>query len=389
MREEDGAAAPVVPERFPGEQTVEIDYDGVERENKEEAAGEITEPFDPTKIRVSTSSPSIDLILKRMQEDEIELAPDFQRRPDLWSDQQQSRLIESILVRIPLPAFYFDATNEDRWIVVDGLQRLTTLKRFAITKELKLSGLEFLDEWNDKNFDGLPRKLQRRIEETQVTAFLIDKGTPTNVKFNIFKRINTTGLPLSPQEIRHALNQGPVVEMLKNLAESEEFRSATDRGVSPRRMVDRECALRFLAFSISPFQEYRAGDIDAFLNEQMAKINQLSDIDRTKLRERFLRAMRAAAEIFGNDAFRKRFHEDEFRYPVNKALFEAWSVSLDARSDEELELLVERRDVVQRKFRRLMTKSQFETAVSQGTGDSRKVKERFRSISRLLDEVLE
>jgi len=98
--------------------------------------------------------------------------------------------------------------------------------------------------------------------------------------------------------------------------------------------------------------------------------------------------MRAASEIFENDAFRKRFREGEARHPVNKALFEAWSVNLDARSDQELELLIKRRQVVRENFMELMTSPQFATAVSQGTGDARKVQERFGSISRLLDEVL-
>lgn len=101
----------------------------------------ITTPFDPSKIRVDTRPLTIDLVLKRIKLSEIDLAPSFQRHADIWTPTAKSRLIESILIRIPLPAFYMDATNEDKWLVIDGLQRLSTLKKFAIDKELRLTNL--------------------------------------------------------------------------------------------------------------------------------------------------------------------------------------------------------------------------------------------------------
>ncbi len=139
--------------------SIEEDEDRIEKEieddNKEKESDE--PPFDPTKIRVLTKNPTIDLILKRIKEGALNLEPYFQRSSGIWTKVAKSKLIESILVRIPLPSFYVDASNEGEWLIVDGLQRLSTLKAFVLDKSFKLTGLEYLKEFNDKNFDELPR----------------------------------------------------------------------------------------------------------------------------------------------------------------------------------------------------------------------------------------
>jgi hypothetical protein len=99
----------------------------------------------------------MDLLLNRIRHNELDLAPDFQRKAGIWKEDARSRLIESMLIRIPLPAFYMDATNEDSWLVVDGLQRLTTLKQFVIDKSLTLKGLDFLKFLEGKAYDELSR----------------------------------------------------------------------------------------------------------------------------------------------------------------------------------------------------------------------------------------
>ena len=100
---------------------------------------------------------------------------DFQRHAELWNSPKMSRLIESILIRFPLPAFYFDASDENNWLIVDGLQRLSTIRKFVIDKKLRLNGLEFLTDLNGKTFDKLHRQYQRRIEECPVTVYMILK----------------------------------------------------------------------------------------------------------------------------------------------------------------------------------------------------------------------
>lgn len=360
---------------------------GVEVEDV--SSGEpIKEPFDPTQIRVYPRPFTVDLLLKRIDRNGLTLSPGFQRRAGIWNEETQSRLIESLLIRIPISAFYIDATDEDEWLVVDGLQRLTTLKRFVLDRDLKLSGLEYLTEFECKTYDDLELRFQRRILETQVYVYMIEKGTPPDVKFNIFKRINTGGLPLSAQEIRHTLNQGKAPEFLRRLAESEPFLSATAHGISDRRMAAQECVLRFVAFTLTPYTDYRKGDLDSFLNETMGRMNEMSDDELAELKRRFAQAMEVAREIFGDDAFRKRYDNEHRRYPINKALFEAWAVNLGKLDKEQVSDLTQNGEVLKDKFIELMNASEFNSAVSQGTGSPKRVRIRFEEIERIIQEVL-
>ena len=361
-----------------------------ESDEEDESEGSIIRPFDPSKIRVETKQLSMDTLLARMKNSEIVLQPEFQRQ-DVWKDKARSRLIESILIRIPLPAFYMDATDDDKWLVVDGQQRLSTLDRFVLKQNLRLRDLEFLqEELNNCTFDELPRSFQRRIRETNVTVYLIERGTPSAVKINIFKRINTGGLPLSAQEIRHALNGYPVAQILKDLAASAPFQTATNRGVPSERMADREYVVRFFAFVMTSPDEFTSQEFDSFLSDTMASINRLSNPEREELNRRFLRTMKWSHAILGRLAFRKCFSvetSDRLR-PVNKALFESWSVNFDRLSDTELDHLSRNKEDLLRRFVTLMENRSFEQSISQGTGDVQKVRLRFSAIQKIIGETL-
>ena len=356
-------------------------------------SGIITEPFDPTKIRVNTKSMTIDLVLKRIRENALDLSSNrqrssFQRMGNIWTGGAQSRLIESLLIQIPLPAFYIDATDEDNWIVVDGLQRLTALKRFIIEEELKLRELEFLTDLHGKVFSELTPRFRRRIEETQITINTIEEGTPSNAKFNIFKRINTSGLPLSSQEIRHALNQGQATQFLTRLAKSKEFLAATDNSIKDTRRADQECVLRFIAFTLVPYEEYKTEDFDGFLNDTMRHMNQMKAGELEHLAPMFIQAMAVAHKIFGTEAFRKRDGCNERRSPINKALFETWSVNLGRLDKQRIALLVERREMLINKFIDLVRDSDFNNAISFGTKTIKKVNLRFSMVEGIIQEVL-
>ncbi|WP_171012809.1 DUF262 domain-containing protein [Caulobacter sp. 3R27C2-B] len=361
---------------------------GVEEESRDENL-DLTHPFDPSKIRVTTEPRTIDSLVRRIRHDEIDLAPEFQRRARLWKLHKKGQLIESILLRIPLPVFYVAATEDDMWSVVDGLQRLTTINDF-LSNGFKLSGLEYLSQLEGMSFADLPRAMQRRIEETSLVLNIIQPGTPDEVMINIFRRLNTGGLPLEGQEIRNALYKGPVRDFLAKLAGSEEFLRATDGRVSDLRMDAQECALRFCAFFMDDWRAYDRGDLDAYLSEAMKRVNALTDEQRGALANHFANAMNVAFRIFGDDAFRKRYRVGETRKPVSKALFEAWSVNIAGLGHSQQVRLIETAPKVRELFMKLMLEDRaFEVSISSSTGSVQRVHKRFEAIQLIILAALE
>ena len=366
----------------------ETEGDGVEREALD-ARDEtrIEQPFDPTRIRIATREPSVDIVMERIRRGEIDLAPDFQRSGDIWPRGTQSRLIESFLLRIPLPVFYMAADPDDNWQVVDGLQRLGTLRNFILDKRLRLRGLEYLSQFEDHGYDQLPRPMQRRITETQLSCHVIEPGTPPEVMFNVFKRIiNAVGKPLVGQEIRHAINPGPARDLLRELAESAEFLRATDGTVNPRRMADRECVLRFLVFRSLGDDSY-GGKLDDFLMNGMEHLNG-APARHPALRDDFRRAMSLARDLFGKEAFRKpnRPGYKRWRSPVNKPLFESLGVALAEVPEAQAEWMRGRKDEVVARLRTLMDDAEFFESISVGTQTTRRVKVRFGRMRELVRE---
>ena len=151
-----------------------------------ELSGSSFTPFDTAKIDIIVKPMTISKLLDRLQNDELQLNPDFQRASDLWDNKRKSRLIESIILRIPLPSFYFNEDKAGNYSVVDGLQRLSTIFQFIDSKELsrsisipiddlKLSDMQYLTDLNGKTFDEIPRPYKRTINELEITSTLLDQ----------------------------------------------------------------------------------------------------------------------------------------------------------------------------------------------------------------------
>ena len=360
---------------------------GIEPDVDETGDGRVDHPFDPEKIRVRTIPVIVEQLVSRIRHEEIDLQPEFQRLRGIWRPNQKSQLLESILLRIPLPVFYVAADDRENWAVVDGLQRMSTIYDY-MSDRFGLVGLEYLIHLHGKTYRDLSRPMQRRIGETHLVVNVIDPGTPPEVMFNIFRRINTGGMTLNGQEIRHALNRGPVHGFLKDLAETEEFLNATDRSISKGRMADRDCVLRFLAFYLGRWEKYVDNDINGYLDTTMKNINRMTEQERKDVAHVFKKAMRAADQIFRERAFRK-LPPNGPRASINKALFGAWSVGLARRSPEEIKRLVQNRASLQKKFEFLLEEDrEFERAISYSTGTPKRVRKQFQAIDDLIRECL-
>ncbi len=385
---------------------IDIDSDASEVEASELEASDninssaIKTQIDTQKIKIIVETKTIDAIVARLRNGEVDLFTPFQRKNNLWKDEVKSRLIESMLLRFPLPDFYFDTSNDNKWLVVDGLQRLSTIKSFVLDK-MHLKGLEILTNTDTekgevfigKTFDDLSRPMQRRILETQITCHLILEGTPQEVKYNLFKRINTGGLLLNPMEIRHALNQkGNALNCLKAITgEMENFED--DRllptvfnkyiKIKNERMEGREMALRYIAFSLTPYKDYQP-PFSAFLDRAMEKLDGMGNWDF--LLKNLENSLELADFLFENHIFSRSIAGNTLSSALNSALFEVWTVLLSKLSATEQGMIRKNKDAIIQDYKRLLSSNDFAKSVGSATADKKSVITRFSLIATLVNQ---
>lgn len=358
-------------------------------------------PFDPSKIDVITQSRTVDLLLTRLKEGELDLSPDFQRRDNIWDEKRKSSLIESMLLRIPIPSLYVSEDKDGDYTVVDGLQRLCAIAHFvdvaslnkAVKAELnplRLTGLQSLLDHKNKTFDELPRPLQRRIRETELTLHVIRASTPKAVKFNIFSRINQGGLPLTAQEIRNAIYEGQWRPRVRQLAESIPFKTATDNKIKLERMEDIELVLRFVALYTFDSKRQDDQNLDDFLNDTVDKRSVLwDDAKWADIEASFYKSLAAAPKVFGKFAFRKYFGPGQSRRPINRGLFETETVLLARTSDDDLKQLASRSNSLLEKLANLFNHdNDFVNATLYATGRGSSSNKRLEKVEKVFHEVL-
>jgi hypothetical protein len=361
-------------------------------------------PFDVEKISILNKNISLSNVVRRLERDLIRAAG-LQRGENLWDVVRKSRLIESLMLKIPLPSFYAAATKNDELLIVDGLQRISTIKMYVSENAFALQSLEFLREFEGKKFKDLPERMKIRIEETELDFVIIAPDSPQAVQRNIFKRLNTGGLPLTEQEIRHALYNGPVTDILKKLVETEEFQNAVDHRVKDSRMAAQELVLRFLAFSVMGIDEYRKDEeMDAFLSDAMQIINSLKSgvtgvsVERKivnknidQIQAKFILALIRARTLFIDRAFRISTPEREgSRTPVNKSLFELWSILLSDMTERDFEMLNSNKDCLHKELEKEFSdnESNLRKFIGKDSTKVAAVRGRYEIVRGIIDKVI-
>ena len=335
-------------------------------------------PIDSLHIRHENRT--IYEILRRVNQGSYIMDPDFQR-DFIWDSERQSRLIESVLMRIPLPVFYLAENDEGKLVVVDGLQRLSTFRRF-LGNELTLSLQN--KELDGKTFYTLSPKLQNRIEDAQLILYIIDHNVDHQAKLDIFERVNS-GVPLTRQQMRNCLHMGQATRWLRDEARTNLFAEATGKSLDSRSMRDREVVNRFCSFALLTHHKYR-GSLDDFLARGLERMNKLDPEELDELRERFHRTLRNNVAVFGKHAFRKHVPGQNGRKPFNVALFDAFSVLLADRPESDV---ASRADALHRGFYGLMEDPDFMTSISNSTSSLARVKTRFDKVSAMIAGVLD
>jgi hypothetical protein len=305
--------------------------------------------YSSDQIFVENKPFSLFQIVELIKAEDIELSPDFQRN-FIWDKTRQSKLIESILLGLPLPSIYLSQYEDGRLTVVDGLQRLTTIKLFMEDK-LKLTNLEYLTECNDRTFKELETVLSplrmRKFGQTQIMCFVIDYRSPSQLKFDLFKRLNTGGKPLNNQEIRNCLSRPQLQKLLRDMVTLPSFVDATDSSVKDSRMEAREAALRFLYFieqysPENPIGNYN-GDMELTLDNFIDVLNKRDPSTFAALIAKYDTALQNAYLLFDKYSFRKILPQNigQRRTPVNKLVMLTLSVLLSSENTSNLQLRFE------------------------------------------------
>lgn len=364
------AQRPTAPDDSAGERIEGIDEDGATWGGY---------PIDSILIRHDHRT--VHDVVRRIRRGTYILNPDFQR-DFLWDELKQSKLIESVLMRIPLPVLYLAENADGKVVVVDGLQRLATFQRF-LADELKLR-LPERPDLDGRRFSDLPEKLQNRVEDCSLTLYSIDSKVPERARLDIFDRVNS-GVALTRQQMRNCLYMGRATRFLAEEAGTDLFKKATGGSLKRKTMRDREFVNRFCAFHLLPIEEYE-GDMDRFLAKALGHMNRARDDSlEEKTRDAFRRSMMNNFLSFGKNAFRKHEPDQGNRGVINASLWDVMSTGLARYGTERV---LEQDEPFRTAFFTLLKNEEFNEAISYGPNDARKVRRRFKMAGRMFQETL-
>ena len=331
----------------------------------------------------------LETLVKKIKKGTIKLDPDYQRR-HRWTNQTSSRLIESLILNIPIPLIYLsqdiDVDDEDsesaRYSVIDGQQRLTAITQY-LSNEFVLKDLQALPELEGMRYKNLPPFLIRRLEERTIKCLRIDSTVDTQVKYDIFERLNSGSIKLEPQELRNALYGGPFNDLLIRLSKNENFRvllrvnlENPEDSSRVKKMEDVELVLRFFALSNDNYKTLKGG-FKNFLDAEMERFSLLNEDEYSGLGQTFLKTMEVVRQNFGDTAFAKlRLEGDVFGEvsPFNVSVYDALSIAiateiLKGAASTEPKIP---REAIERYYA-LFAEDEFFASIEGGTTDKSKV----------------
>ena len=323
-------------------------------------------------------------VLRRIDSGTYIMDPDFQR-DFVWPEDKQSKLIESVIMRIPLPVFYLAENREGRMIVVDGLQRLSTFHRFK-HDDLRLR-LPDRPELNRLRFSDLPPKLMNRIEDCNLIFYIIDSKAPDQARLDIFERVNS-GEPLSRQQMRNSLFMGPATRFLKEASHTKAFLDATRESLNTKTMRDRELVNRFCAFRLLGLDEYR-GDMDDFLAKSLRMMNAMKPEDLSRLSDEFQLSMANNHMLFTTHAFSKSYLHPQKKGTRRMLNASIWDVMSTGLSRYTTDLVKKNSPDLRKSFRLLLQDTEFITAITYSTNDSKRVRDRFQRTENMFREIFD
>lgn len=340
---------------------------------------------------------SVKYMLELMEEDGIELNPGFQRNY-VWKDnRRKSLLIESLMLGIPISAFYFYENEDGTYQVIDGQQRLTTIKEF-VQGSFYLTKLEYLGkECNKKFFGELDKKYKQKIYRTQIAVNILDARSPKSVIYDIFRRVNTGGMSLNLQEMRNAVCKQEVRNFLQKSTQNVNYLHATRNKVRDVRMDSQELVLRFYAFYRAHDFERERLDYDYFyigdmLDNAVEDLNKMGQGEREILYEKFDLAMARSCDAFGDYAFSKiQNYNGKIGRKVdfiNKALFSSFSVLLLSPKYDNVDIRMHQGEILMTLADALEDNYNYRDSISVGTGNRRNVYANFEYSRKVLEQCL-
>ncbi len=346
----------------------------VDGQTKEEERG-TDHPLPISKEERRLVTTSVDFIVRSLEEqiaDGSLILQDPHERRHVWDNIKSSRLIESLLLNVPIPTFYLAEIGDGEYAVIDGQQRLTAIHNF-INNGYRLSGLKVKNELNGLKFKKMSPQDQRLIKSRPLRCIIIMRESSPIVRFDVFERLNTASVQLSPQELRNCLYRGPLNEMLVQLANNQDFMYVRRVNRVDQRMKDEETILRF--FALHSNLPHYLGNLKEFLDTFQADNASLKEVTLNQYKALFERVISDVRYVFEDNAFRKYNHEiGSWETPVNRPLYEAVVLCY---ANANSEYIRSNRDALLNLHKSLCSNEKFLDAISVATVHRLRVKTRI------------